>query len=149
MNYLKTGLALIFSGFLLFIILASFGLVKLGLFIIFPFAVSTSIISILPFLLIFIGFIVLFIYPFHNYENYIKNDYNDAENNYEYENNYYDNNYDDKNNYNKSKSKYSGFLLIGPVPIIFGNDRRLVYISIIIAVLIIIFYIILIFAHLL
>ncbi|AAT43286.1 TIGR00304 family membrane protein [Picrophilus oshimae] len=145
MNYIKAGLALIFSGFLLFIILAIFGLVKLGLFLVFPFAISTSVLSIIPFLLIFIGFIMIFFYPFVN--DYRYNDYT-----------YYDqdeyNHEDSKNEYNKddykeSSKKYSGFLLIGPVPIIFGNDRRLVYISIIIAVLIIIFYFIIILAHLL
>ncbi|SMD30407.1 TIGR00304 family membrane protein [Picrophilus oshimae] len=146
MNYIKAGLALIFSGFLLFIILAIFGLVKLGLFLVFPFAISTSVLSIIPFLLIFIGFIMIFFYPFVN--DYRYNDYKY----YEYQDEY--DHEDSKNEYNKddykeSSKKYSGFLLIGPVPIIFGNDRRLVYISIIIAVLIIIFYFILILAHLL
>ena len=48
----------------------------------------------------------------------------------------------------KKESHVGGFLMIGPIPIIFGNDRRLIYISIAIAISIIVIYLVIIF-HLL
>jgi len=58
-------------------------------------------------------------------------------------NNYYDNNYDnndDENNYSnnnnnaKKNVKFSGVIMIGPIPIVFGNSPSLTILSILITI---------------
>lgn len=38
------------------------------------------------------------------------------------------------------KTRVGGFIMIGPVPIIFGNDKKLIYISLTIATTVIVIY---------
>ncbi len=130
MKTYKIGLYLILVGFIIFIIFGFLGIAKVGIFFIFPFIISNNALSVIPALIIFIGFISLFILPF---QGTINNDYNDESN-------------QNVNDYNKNntekKSSFGGLVMIGPVPIIFGNNKKLVYISMIIALVIIILYII-------
>ena len=121
MNGRTLGILLILLGFIILIFLAVKGLVHVGLFLFIPFAVSSTPVAIIPFLLIFSGVALYFIStPVINRDNW----------------------HDE--NYPENKEKHiGGFIMIGPVPIIFGNDKKLIYISIIVAVSIIVIYIIL------
>ncbi len=123
----SAGIFLIISGFLIFILMIFTGLAHPGIFIVFPFIISSSPLSIIPVILIFAGFILLATAPFN-----VKN--NNENGNIIPE--------------EKIEKKTGGFLMIGPIPIIFGNDKRLVYISMVIAMIIIVLYIVFIF-HLL
>lgn len=145
MKTYKIGLSLIFAGFIIFIIFGFLGIAKIGIFFIFPFIISNKALSIVPVLIIFIGFIILFISPFYDINKYNKENYN----------NYYEENYNEENNYKtksennqNKKSSFGGIVMIGPVPIIFGNNKKLVYVSIIIALIIIILYILFIYRFL-
>ncbi len=130
MKTYKIGLYLIFVGFIIFIIFGFLGIAKVGIFFIFPFIISNNALSVIPALIIFIGFILLFISPFQGIPD---NDYNNEP----------DQNVNDYNKDNaEKKSNFGGIVMIGPVPIIFGNNKKLVYISMIIALVIIILYII-------
>jgi uncharacterized protein (TIGR00304 family) len=126
------GIFLILFGLLVLTILAFNGLVKAGLFLFFPFVISSSPLSIIPFILIFIGILLTFL-SFNDQER---------EKYMPYEHGEYEQNKAEKENH------VGGFLMIGPIPIIFGNDRRLIYVSIAVAVSIIIVYLIITF-HLL
>jgi len=136
MKTYKIGLSLIFAGFIIFIIFGFLGIAKIGIFFIFPFIISNKALSIIPVLIIFIGFIILFISPFYDINKYHNENYN----NYYEENEEYVNSKKPENNQNK-KSGFGGIVMIGPIPIIFGNNKKLVYISIITALIIIILYI--------
>ncbi|KJE49040.1 MULTISPECIES: DUF131 domain-containing protein [Acidiplasma] len=139
MKTYKVGFLLIISGFILSLIFAVLGIDKVGLFLFFPFIISTNPVSIIPFLLIFIGFIMLFISPIFVLRNEYENKYDDY-----YNNDIYQNLNQDKNVINEDKNKknsFGGLIMVGPIPIIFGNDKKMIYISMIIVVIIILLYI--------
>ncbi|WP_290704608.1 DUF131 domain-containing protein [Ferroplasma sp. Type II] len=120
------------------IVLAIEGFIEAGLFLFFPFVISSSPLAIIPFMLIFSGIILLFIsFPSELNKKYDNPDemYHEYHREYEQED-------------GKKESHVGGFLMIGPIPIIFGNDRRLIYISIAIAISIIAIYLVITF-HLL
>ena len=73
MKTYKIGLYLIFVGFIIFIIFGFLGIAKVGIFFIFPFIISNNALSVIPALIVFIGFILLFTSPLHDTAN---NDYN-------------------------------------------------------------------------
>ncbi len=136
MNTRHAGIFLILSGFVILIVLAIEGFIEAGLFLFFPFVISSSPLAIIPFMLIFSGIILLFIsFPAELDKKYDNPDemYHEYHREYEQED-------------GKKESHVGGFLMIGPIPIIFGNDRRLIYISIAIAIIVI--YLVIIF-HLL
>ena len=123
MNGRTLGILLILIGFIILIFLALKGLVHVGLFLFIPFAVSSTPVTIIPFLLIFSGVALYFIStPVINRDNW------------------HDENYPENN---EKKSHVGGFIMIGPIPIIFGNDKKLIYISIVVAVAIMVIYILL------
>jgi len=138
MNIRPAGIFLILSGFVILIFLAIEGFIVAGLFLFFPFVISSSPLAIIPFMLIFSGIILLFIsFPAELNKTYDNEDetYHEYHREYEQEE-------------GKNESHIGGFLMIGPIPIIFGNDRRLIYISIAIAISIIAIYLVITF-HLL
>lgn len=123
MNGRILSILLILLGFIILIFMGLKGLVHVGLFLFIPFAVSSTPVAIIPFLLIFSGITLYFIsIPVINRDNW------------------HDENYPENN---KKESHVGGFIMIGPVPIIFGNDKKLIYISITVAVAIIVIYILL------
>jgi len=128
------GILLLLSGFIMLIILAIEGLVRVGVFLFFPFAISSTPLAIIPFILILSGIILSFI----SFPGNINNKYN-RENNIDIE---------PENRKEKSKSQFGGLIMIGPIPIIFGNNKKMIYISIVAVILIILIYIFFIF-HLL
>jgi len=97
--------------------------IEVGLFLIFPFMVGSGIYAALSFIIMFIGlflFFLSFIYDFENVERIeIKN---------------YENVDIDKN----KKTEYGGIILIGPIPIIFGNSEMNVKILIILTIVLMI-----------
>lgn len=114
----KIGTGLLVSGIILYVVLAIFGLVRAGIFIIFPFLISTNPLALIPFFMILAGFVLLAIPPFRGYKE----------------------GWDSPGNHDeggKEEKKFGGLILIGPIPIIFGNDRRIVYILAAIAAVII------------
>ena len=138
MNIRHAGIFLILSGFVILIVLAIEGFIEAGLFLFFPFVISSSPLAIIPFMLIFSGIILLFIsFPAELNKTYD----NEEEMHHKYHREY-------EQEEGKKESHVGGFLMIGPIPIIFGNDRRLIYISIAIAISIIVVYLAIIF-HLL
>ncbi len=137
----KIGVALIFLGFILFAIFGILGLARVGIFIIFPFIISNSALSIIPFILIFIGFLLMFVSPFGDIKQ--SKEYYGNGNNYsgEFSRN-------TENSQEKNEKHFGGMIMIGPIPIIFGNDKKLVYISIIAAIIIILLYVLFIYRFL-
>ncbi len=109
-------------------------LVKAGLFLFIPFILSSSPLAIIPFMLIFFGMILLFI----SIPEELNKKYRET--------NEQDQDYDSEKTH--KESHMGGFLMIGPIPIIFGNDKRLIYISILAAIILIAIYLLIIF-HLL
>jgi uncharacterized protein (TIGR00304 family) len=128
------GILLLLSGFIILIILAIEGLVRMGIFLFFPFVISSSPFAMIPFILIFSGIILSFI----SFPGNINDKY-DMENNIDTE---------PENKKENSKSQFAGLVMIGPIPIIFGNNKKMIYISLAVAILIILIYILFIF-HLL
>lgn len=125
MKYFVIGFSLILSGIVLLLLLSLLGLASVGLFIIFPFFFSTNPVSAIPIIFIISGFLVLFLAPFSlsvdKFENHGINEMHSEE-----------------------KKSFGGLIMIGPVPIVFSNSRRMVYallgIAVIIILLIFIFY---------
>ncbi|WMT51439.1 MAG: DUF131 domain-containing protein [Ferroplasma sp.] len=128
MNGRLAAIFLILAGFIILIMLALEGLVQFGIFLFIPFAVSTDPLTVLPFIMIFSGVVLFFISVPVPYKGDINTDMQDKE--------------EDKNG---KKSKIGGLVMIGPIPIIFGNDKKLIYIYMAVAACIIILYILSIF----
>ncbi len=144
MKIYKTGLSLIIAGFIIFIIFGFIGIARVGIFLVFPFIVSNNALSVIPALIIFTGFIILFVSPSYDIKKYNNYGYKNSD---EYDNAFHDNNIEN-NKYKEKKSGFGGIVMIGPVPIIFGDNKKLVYISMIMALIIILIYVIFIY-HLL
>lgn len=110
----RIGPGLIITGIILYILFAVYGIVRAGIFIIFPFFVSSNPLSLIPFVLIISGFFLLFLSPARR----VREDL------------YYDRPEDvtRKDENGEKKTKFGGLIMIGPIPILFGNDRRIIYI---------------------
>ncbi|MEM0160379.1 MAG: DUF131 domain-containing protein [Thermoplasmata archaeon] len=107
------GLLLLVLGIVILFIAIASGAVNFGIFLIFPVLWGTGALAALSFILIFLGIIILFIsVPYESME------------------------FD--NSKNRVKSKFGGFVLVGPFPIVFGSDKKIVYISIVLLILFII-----------
>ncbi len=125
-NSLYAGILLILSGFAILFTLAVEGLARAGFLLFFPFIVSSSPLAFIPFILIFSGIILLFIsFPLNLNKEYDREYGIYTEPEHEKE---------------EKESHFGGFLMIGPVPVIFGNDKNMVYISIAVAIFIIALY---------
>ncbi|MGC8497100.1 MAG: TIGR00304 family membrane protein [Thermoplasmata archaeon] len=111
--YRYLGLLLLVLGIVNLFIAVESGTVNFGIFLIFPVLWGTGALAALSFILIFLGIIILFIsVPYEHLE------------------------FD--NSENKAKSKFGGFVLVGPFPIVFGSDKKIVYISIVLLILFVI-----------
>ncbi len=132
MNLFRIGYLLIIIGTVSLIVLSIYGLAHFALFIIFP-VIYGSGLSAIPFALIFFGILVIFIAPLYRIYRPAGAERMDT-------GNYGPGKAGSEENDKKRKSSFGGFLMIGPVPIIFGNDKKLVYISIIIAILILLIF---------
>ncbi len=122
-NIHKLSLLSFIGGFIFFSIGALTGEVDVGFFLIFPFLISSGIISTFGIILVFIS-ILLFIFGFV----FRKDDYfNDQ---FERTGEIRD----------KKTMKGGGVILIGPIPIIFGSNSKITIIMMILAMLIIFFY---------
>ncbi len=116
------------------IILAGYG--KAAFFLIFPIFYSTSPVALIPLIFILMMFILPFL-MFYGGQN--PNNYGIPT--YESEAIIYDDNEIKR----KSDSSFGGFLLIGPIPIIFGKnmDKRILYLMIAIIIIFMIIYLLL------
>ncbi|KAA8922083.1 DUF131 domain-containing protein [Thermoplasma sp.] len=130
MNIFRIGYLLVLFGVLVLVAMAAIGIAHFALFVIFP-VIYGSGLSIIPFLLIFLGIVLMFFAPFqfsHSTDRiFIPPEYDDHENETAEE--------------KKEERHYGGLIMIGPIPIVFGNDRNLIYISIAVAILIILVFI--------
>ena len=120
MNFRLSGLLLILLGFIILIIMGLDGLLQVGLLLFIPFIISTSPLAIIPFIMIFAGFVLTFISIPAMKRPYFPDE--------------------DSGAHEEKSTRIGGFLMIGPIPIIFGNDKKLVYVSLAVAVAIIIIY---------
>ncbi len=109
-------------GIVFFIIGFLTGETKGGIFIVFPFIIGSGIFSLLGFIFIFIA-IISFIFKF---TTYIKPDKIKNEN-------------DELQPKKKTSIKGGGIVLIGPIPIIFGSNWKIVIVLLIIAIILIFF----------
>ena len=107
-------------GIVFFIIGFLTGETKGGIFIVFPFIIGSGIFSLLGFIFIFIA-IISFIFKF---TTYIKSDKIKNEN-------------DELQPKKKTSIKGGGIVLIGPIPIIFGSNWKIVIVLLIIAIILI------------
>ena len=125
MKYFAVGFSLILFGIALLVVFSLLGLASVGLFIIFPFFFSTNPISAIPIIIIIFGFLILFFAPF---SGSIERNEDRSEPNLRGE----------------SKKSFGGIIMIGPVPIIFGSSRKMVYaligVAVVIIILIFVFY---------
>ncbi len=134
MNLFRIGCLLIIIGTVFLIVLAIYGLAHFALFIIFPVIYGNGI-SAIPFALIFFGILVIFIAPLYRIDRPSGTERMDT-------GNYGPGKAGSEENDRKRESSFGGLLMIGPVPIIFGNDKKIVYISIAIAILILLVFLI-------
>jgi uncharacterized protein (TIGR00304 family) len=106
--YKLIGLLLLLLGIAILCVAVLSGAMTFGIFVIFPFLLGTGILAGLSIIFIFFGIFILFISIF--FENIEV----------------------DKSKYeiDEGKSKFGGFVLVGPFPIVFGSDKKIVYISI-------------------
>ena len=129
------GLLMIILGFSLFIISIYSGSGGFAVFIVFPVFYSTGLWGLIASILIFVGFILIFLTPFYYLshaggygtnpeEKYIMR--LPAEKSAE------------KTEEVRTEKHYGGVVLIGPVPIIFGSDEKMVAVSILAAILILV-----------
>lgn len=109
------GIFLVLAGIIILIFAIMSGAVLFGLFLIFPVIIGTGIIAALSFILIFAGiFILFFSLPFGIKE--VENE-------------------ERPRNVN---TKFGGVVLIGPFPLVFGSDKKLIYVSIALLILFIV-----------
>lgn len=109
------SIILLILGFAVMIIGIITGESKAGIFLIFPYVVTSSPITILGIILIFLGFIILFLVPALTLEDTrIEESYIDRD----------------------RKVEYGGVILIGPFPIAFGSSKKLALIMIVIGLII-------------
>ncbi len=120
------SLVLIISGFAMFFLSAISGNGGMALFIIFPVFYSTGWLGALGFLLIFFGFVLLFIAPFFAPSNYAMP--------VETERYVVNKEATEK----KVEKHYGGVILIGPIPIVFGSDKNYALLSTLGAILMLI-----------
>ncbi len=96
--------------------------INFGILVVFPFMYGYGIYAAIAFLLLFSGillFFMSFFFDFQKYENYeIENKNPDIE--------------------NGKKIEYGGIILIGPIPIVFGNNERNVKILVILGIVLMI-----------
>ncbi len=122
-NIHKLSLLSFIGGFIFFSIGALTGEVDVGFFLIFPFLISSGIISTFGIILVFIS-ILLFIFGFAFREDDYFNDQFERTGEIR----------------DKKTMKGGGVILIGPIPIIFGSNSKITIIMMILAMLIIFFY---------
>jgi uncharacterized protein (TIGR00304 family) len=106
--YKLIGLLLLLLGIVVLFVAVLSGKMAFGIFVIFPFLLGTGILAGLSIIFIFFGIFILFISIFFENIEVEKNKYETDE----------------------RKSKFGGFVLVGPFPIVFGSDKKIVYISI-------------------
>lgn len=110
---IRTGKWLVLAGLVLYIIFALFGVVHVGIFLIFPFFISSSPLSIIPFAMIVSGILLMFMVPIRDSERGREPSDQSALL---------------KDHREEKGRKYGGLIMIGPIPIIFGNDRKVMYV---------------------
>ena len=120
------GIILIIIGLSLFVLSASQGEGGFVLFLIFPVFYSTGVWGLAAILLIFVGFLLIFISPFYE-SSHIST---------------YQPHFEERKEENivekRTEKHYGGVVLIGPIPIIFGSDRNMVMLSILAVILILV-----------
>lgn len=122
MNTLKRLSLLFFIGCFLFLLIGVLTEeIKVGFFLIFPFFIGTGIFAALGVVFIFIAILFL-IFGFFT----TMSDYSDLE-------------LKDSSELNgKKKLKTGGIILIGPIPIVFGSNKKIVIVMLILLILFII-----------
>lgn len=131
MNLYKIGLALIFSGIILAVMFVILGFGSFAIFVVFPVIYGNNPVMFIPFVLIFIGVLVMMASPF----TYRAPEEQYPGGKFEFR--------EEEPSAEKKKGKFGAVIMVGPIPIILGNDRKLIYISIvltIVALLIFFFY---------
>ena len=119
MNFRVISYILIVTGIFLLFLSLIMGNAKFGIFIIFPFVYGYGLLPAISFLIIIIGIFLFFLSPFEIKYTQLQSPNEKPE----FE--------------NVRKEKHvGGVLLIGPIPIIFGNDKNMAIISILASVLI-------------
>lgn len=126
MNLYKLGLGLIFSGIILAVILAALGFGGFALFIVIPVIYGSGPVMLIPFALILAGILIMMISPFRQYrpseEMYQEREFEFREE-------------APVSEEKRRKGRFGAVIMIGPIPIILGNDRKLIYISLIVTVI--------------
>ena len=125
MRFLFWGISLIILGLFLFAFSIYLGEGGFALFLIFPVFYSTGITGLIAILLIFMGFLLIFLSPFHEITHAATHQSYYEEGKYEI-------------HPAKKEKHYGGVVLIGPIPIIFGSDKNMVMISILATILILV-----------
>jgi|BEDMetMinimDraft_1075159.scaffolds.fasta_scaffold03046_1 Protein of unknown function DUF131. len=135
-NFVTVFFILLILFFISEIIITLTGYGKAAFFLFFPIFYSTSPIALIPLIFIFMMFILPFLMFYRGQENYNYDipDYGNevlAETKQEIK--------------GSSESSFGGFLLIGPVPIIFGKnmDRRILYLLMGITIIFMVIYLLL------
>ncbi len=123
----KLFLLLLFSGIALLSYALYIGEASMALFIVFPVIYGTGAYSTLGILLIMAGIFLLFLSPLENA--------GDAQ---LIEPNKTPQMYDEPRESKEERVKYGGVVFIGPIPIVFGSDRGMARLSLLIGVVMLI-----------
>ncbi len=132
MRFFYWGIFFIILGILIFAISIYQGEGGFALFLIFPVLYSTGVLGLAAIVVIFIGFFLIFISPFHEISRTEYRTYPKSE---EYKT------YPVERKTEKEvrmEKHYGGVILVGPIPVIFGSNKNMAIISILAAILILV-----------
>jgi len=130
MRLYHLSLLVIFAGIALLFYAVAIGEANASLFLIFPVIYGSGVYSLLAILLIMIGMILLFFAPFQSVREAHR-----AEGRYDEEYGIYEEPRDLSLQDEKKKVNYGGVVFIGPIPIVFGSDKSMARLSVLIAIL--------------
>ncbi len=127
------GYALFLIGVALIIAGVFTGASHVALFLIFPVIYGEGLLSLLGFLLLFVGIFLIFLSPFHYWTAEERSE------GYAYTSNFAENNEEYlpeiSSQQNFRRKRYAGVILIGPIPIVIGSDRNMVLVALVVALI--------------
>ena len=134
MRIIHLAYFLFLVGIIFLILAVASGEASIALFIIFPVIYGSGWLSVLGTFLIMIGIFLMFLSPFYHYTR-MEQSYPEAP---YYESTPSETYIPTSEDLEEKKTKIGGVVLIGPIPIVFGSDKNMAMLSVIIAILMLI-----------
>ncbi len=134
MKRLVVPVLMLLAGLASIIYAVSIGQAEVALFIIFPVIYGGSLFMIFGVLLIFLSFFLFFAMPFFGTKKEGKGEWQSV----------YKEPQAEQKKEVKKESSFGGVVFIGPIPIVFGKDKKMtkgmLYLGLLIAIIMIVFY---------